>query len=228
MKSGTFLNRLITPALLLILVLALFLLFRSAGNYLVRQDSLYKADAAIVLMGSIPDRVLQAADLYHEGYFDHLILVDENMGASEALVIRGAHLISNTEQCRKAAIDLGIPDSCITVLPGRASSTQQEALITRDYLAAHPEISSLMIVSSASHTRRAGMIFKKVLKRATRTDLLTSPSIYSSFRAKSWWRSRESIQEVVYEYIKIFNFLLIDQFRIPDIVQEQNPVGGNE
>ena len=165
-------------------------------------------------MGSITDRVLQASDLYQEGYFDKLILVDENMGPVESLTIRGAHLISNTEQCKKVVSDLGIPDSCITVLPGRATSTQMEALITREYLSVHPEIKSLLIISSASHTRRAGMIFKKALKHHPKIEILTSPSIYSSFRAKNWWRYRESTQDVVYEYIKIANFLLIDQFRI--------------
>ncbi|MFH1120045.1 MAG: YdcF family protein [Bacteroidota bacterium] len=200
---------------IIILMLFLFtLIFRSAGSFLVREDTLYKADAAIILMGSITDRVLQAADLYHEGYFDKLILVEENMGQVEALVIRGARLISNTAQCRQAAVDLGIPDSCITVLPGRATSTQIEALITREYLSGHPEIKSLLIISSASHTRRAGMIFKKVMNKGHATDILTSPSIYSSFRAQKWWRYRESRQDVVYEYIKLLNFLLIDQFRI--------------
>ncbi|MBK9357740.1 MAG: YdcF family protein [Bacteroidales bacterium] len=200
---------------IIVLILFLFtLILRLAGNYLVREEPLYKADAAIILMGSITDRVLQASDLYQEGYFEKLILVEENMGPVEALVIRGARLISNTEQCRQAAVDLGIPDSCITVLPGRAASTQKEALIARNYLAGHPEISSLLIITSASHTRRAAMIFRKVLKGDRKIEILTSPSIYSSFRAEKWWRYRESRQDVVYEYIKILNFLLIEQFRI--------------
>lgn len=202
---------------LIVLILFLFaLIFRSAGNFLVREEPLYKADAAIILMGSITDRVLQASDLYQEGYFEKLILVEENMGPVEALVIRGAHLISNTEQCRQAAIDMGIPDTCITVLPGRASSTQMEAMITHEYLLTHPEIKSLLIISSAPHTRRAAMIFKKVMKQNGQVEILTSPSIYSGFQPAGWWRSRESTQEVVYEYIKIVNFLLIDQFRISE------------
>ena len=216
MKKRDLLHRLTFPGLLLLLAIALLFVFRSAGSYLVRQEPLYRTDAAILLMGSIPDRVLQAADLYHEGYFDRLILVEEYMGPVESLVIRGAHLVSNTTQCRQAAIDLGIPDSCIVVLSGRAQSTQQEALITREYLAVHPEIGSLMIVSSAAHTRRAGMIFGKVLKGADKTEILTCPSAYSSFLARGWWKSRESTQDVVYEYIKIFTFLLIDQFGIPE------------
>jgi len=217
LKSRSFLRFFKASAFILIPILVLVMAFRSAGSYLVREDILYKADAAIILMGSITDRVLQAADLYHEGYFDKLILVDENMGPVESLTIRGAHLISNTDQCRQVAIDLGIPDSCITVLRGRAVSTQMEALITRQYLEKHPEITSLLIVTSASHTRRAGMIFKKVMKKGPGTDILTSPSAYSSFNAKHWWRSRESIQDVVYEYIKIINFLLIDQFRVSSV-----------
>ena len=40
---------------------------RRAGRWLVKEDVPPHADAMVILMGNFPDRVLQAADLYHEG-----------------------------------------------------------------------------------------------------------------------------------------------------------------
>ena len=39
---------------------------RRAGEWLVKEDVPPHADAMVLLMGSFPERVLQAADLYHE------------------------------------------------------------------------------------------------------------------------------------------------------------------
>jgi len=53
------------------LVLAFFVLavsmLRSAGTFLVKSDAPQKPTPTIILMGSIPDRVLQAFDIYNQG-----------------------------------------------------------------------------------------------------------------------------------------------------------------
>src|SRR5882757_3164959 len=38
------------------------------GRWLVREDSIQKADAIAVLTGSLPSRALEAAQLYRDGY----------------------------------------------------------------------------------------------------------------------------------------------------------------
>ena len=202
--------------LFLVIFLLLVLLFaggcRHTGEWLAREDVPPHADAMVMLMGSFPERVLQAVDLYHEGIVDRLIIVYESMGAYQALEERGAKVIRTTQQARDAAVALGIPDSCITLLPGDARSTLDEALAIRDYLAGKSETDTLVLVSSPAHMRRAYMIFRTVLHSSDiKAYIGCSPSEYSSFNARHWWRRKEDIQSVLSEWIKILSFMFIEK-----------------
>ncbi len=200
---------------LLLLFLLISYLFSKAGQFLVREDSIKKSDALVLLMGSYPERVLHAADLYHAGYAPNLVFCAESNSGLQLLLNRGIELKSSNQQCRYAAIKLGIPDDSIILLPGNATSTQMEALIIRDYLSKQPEIDTLTIVSTPGHTRRAGMIFEKAMKSLDRRVVIyTSPSSYSNFTGEKWWKDREDIQIVVIEYLKIFNFLVFEQWEL--------------
>ncbi len=200
--------------LILLLLLIIYLLGK-AGPFLVREDNIQKSDALVLLMGSFPARVLHAADLYHGGYAPELIFCEESNAGLKLLLDKGIELKSSNQQCRYAAIKLGIPDDSIILLPGNATSTQMEALIIREYLSKQPEIDTLTIVSTPGHTRRAGMIFEKAMKSLDhKVVIYTSPSSYSNFTGEKWWKDREDIQVVVIEYLKIFNFLVFEQWEL--------------
>ena len=167
---------------------------RRAGAWLVKENVPEHADAMVLLMGNFPDRVLQAVDLFKEGKADRLLIVEESMGPFRALEARGADIISNTEQARNSAIALGIPADSITLLPGDARSTQDEAIVVRDYLVERNNIDTILLVSSAAHMRRASMIFKAALKNNYHPVFIGwSPSAYSDFNAAKWWRDKEGI-----------------------------------
>ena len=188
---------------------------RRAGSWLVKEDVPPHADAMVLLMGSFTDRVLQAADLYNAGKADRLIIVEESMGEYEKLEERGVSIISHTTQARNSAIALGVPADSITVLPGDAESTLTEAIVVRDYLAADPGIDTLLLVSSPTHMRRASMIFRRALRDIEPPVYVgCSPSAYSDFDAKHWWRSKEDVQEVLFELAKIGSFVLIEKRNI--------------
>ena len=58
----------------------------SMGHILTREDELKKADVIVVLLGSIPDRILQAVDLYKDGYGDKIIMVETEKIGNEVLI----------------------------------------------------------------------------------------------------------------------------------------------
>ena len=66
---------------------------RRAGTWLVKVDVPPHADAMALLMGSFPERVLEAADLYHEGKAGRMLIVNESMGPYRLLESRGAEII---------------------------------------------------------------------------------------------------------------------------------------
>jgi len=197
----------------LIIILSLYFgLVRQAGRWLVKEDDSVNADAMVVLMGGITDRVLQAADLYQQGHIQLVILVEESMGSLEIFEERGVNIISSTKQVFKILVELGVREDNILILPGDAVSTQMEATIIRKHLENIHYIDTLLLVTSAEHTRRASMIFRSAFKRTELpVTVLCSPSEYSDYDAKDWWRRKEDIQKVILEYLKIANFLIIDK-----------------
>jgi uncharacterized SAM-binding protein YcdF (DUF218 family) len=201
---------------ILILIIVVYVgACREAGLWLVKEDEPVKTDAVVVLMGSIADRILQTVDLYKKGIASKVIIVESEMGAFRELKARGADIVSNTEQISNAATDLGIPGDRIIILPGAAQSTQQEAMIIRDYLANKPDIDTLIVVSSAPHTRRASMIFERAFKKLeVPVYVIYSPSSYTNFNAEKWWQCKDDIETVLLEYLKIANFWFIERKRI--------------
>jgi len=205
-------SRLIFIFLLVVLFLTGVAGCRRAGEWLMKSDVPPHADAILVLMGSFPERVLQAADLYHEGKADHILIVYESMGPYQVLESRGADIIRTTEQARDAAIDLGVPADSITMLPGEARSTLDEAVAVSEFIKRNSDIDTLLLVSSPAHMRRAYMIFSRILRNTERPVYIgTSPSSYSSFNPDKWWRRKEDVQSVVSEMVKILSFLTIER-----------------
>ena len=192
---------------------------RRAGVWLVNDDKKVHADVIVILMGSVSDRLLQAIDLYHEKLADKIIFVETPNDSYHELKVRGADFVSYTRQMRDAAIALGIPSDRIIVLPGGAQSTQQEALIIKDYIINKSEVDTLMLVTSSPHIRRAKMIFKYVLKKTEQpVCLLCSPNPYTKFNAEQWWKNKDDIETVLLEYLKLVNFILFDRM---ELVQKQ-------
>ncbi|MBE0673548.1 MAG: YdcF family protein, partial [Bacteroidales bacterium] len=141
-----------------------------------------------------------------------ILIVEDFKDANKMLTDRGVEVIGTTTQARNALITLGIPADSITILPGEARSTMDEVIVTRDYLLHHPEIESLIVVSSPSHMRRARMIFRAALKNAKMpVSVWCSPSAYTSFNAEKWWKNKEDIQIVLSEYLKITSFVLFEK-----------------
>jgi uncharacterized SAM-binding protein YcdF (DUF218 family) len=196
----------------------LFLLFvysagcRRAGAWLVKEDIPEHADAIVLLMGSFPDRVLQVNDSWKRGLADRIIIVEESMGAFAELEARGASIMSNSEQAAHSLIALGIPGDSITILPGNAQSTLDEAISTRNYIKAHNSTDTILLVSSPAHMRRAYIIFRKTMRDMQHSVVIgCQPSTYSSFDRLRWWRKKEDIQLVVTEILKTGSFMLIEK-----------------
>lgn len=195
-------------------IIASILMLRQAGNYLVKYDNLQKSDATLILMGSIADRVLQTADIYKQNLSNEILIVNNIQYGSEYLEQYNVHIPNFAELSRQALSQLSIPDSLITIIPGRAASTMEEATITAAWLKNHPQTDTLIIVSSAAHMRRAHLIFRKEFKKhGLQVHLITAPSKYSNFNAQKWYTDRESAKQVFMEYTKLASFLLIEQWQ---------------
>lgn len=181
--------------------------------WLVKDDHPEHGDALVLLMGSIPDRVMKAADLYNSGTATRMLVVQESMGDYKELEARGVNIISTTTQIYNAALRLGVPEDSIKVLPGDARSTLTEAMIIRDYLAGDKKTDTIILVTSPAHTRRSSMIFNTVFRKAELpVTVLCSPADSYGSDLKRWWREKEGIQAVLSEWVKVAAFVVVERW----------------
>jgi uncharacterized SAM-binding protein YcdF (DUF218 family) len=186
-------------------------LLTAVGGFLVLQEAPSGADAIVVLSGSVPDRILEAADLYHAHLAPRLVLTREvAFPGLAALRARGINLPEHHEQNRSIAEQLGVPAAALSVMDTPTSSTITEAAALIDYLR-EQRIGSILLVTSKAHARRAAMIFRHLAGQ--RLQITVCPSPYDPFPADAWWQHRAYVRRVVIEYGKLLNYLLVDRWR---------------
>lgn len=213
-------------AALLLVPLAGAAAVRGAGRLLVEDDPPRHADAIIVLTGSYPDRILEAASLYREGWAPHVILCREPENAGfRRLRELGVDVPRVFELNRMVAEQLGVPAAAISVLERPAGSTYSEAeVVLEDVLARG--WSSILLVTSKYHTRRAGMIYRYLA--GGQVEIIVRPARDDAFQADGWWRDRVSTRRVVIEYQKLLTFLLVDRWRMSPVDRRSSPRGSRK
>lgn len=170
------------------------------GEFLVVDDPLRPADAVLPLAGE-PQRVGYAAELYVAGLARRLLITPlplDDPGSRERTVRRGID----------TAVRLGVPSGAITVVPEAGSSTYQEARNVRRLLE-EQGLRSLLVVTSAWHTRRASIAFHDAFRGsgiALSVHALPAEA-YSywghSYRPQEWWTYKLGRDPTVSEYLKL-------------------------
>jgi len=198
----------------LLLIMLLFLLVLKAGYYLVADDGQQFSDAAVVLLGNIPDRALEAADLYHGGDVPVILIGQSYTEGYEHLTSRGVFIPDQAALMKEALSALGVVADDIVIIPGQAKSTLEEAVIIADYISMRTDIRSITLVTSSYHTRRTRLSFQHVFTTiGIDVEIYARPSRYDSFQASHWWRDRQSAKRIAQEYQKLVYFLFWERLR---------------
>ncbi len=192
----------------LVAAIAAAVFFFYAGHLLVAQDEPEPADLIVVLMGGEAERILGAVDLYKQGYSPRILMVQNSHPGYDVLETRGVKLPRDPELAVMAAVQLGVPEEALMILPGNAESTLNEAIIVAEYVSQALPADRVLLVTSKSHSMRAAHLFRWAFKQyELDTEVLSCPTPYDTFNASSWWRTREDAKQVVLEYIKLVNSL---------------------
>jgi uncharacterized SAM-binding protein YcdF (DUF218 family) len=172
----------------------------SAASFLIKEDPLKPAELLVVLGGDRYARAREAADIYKEGYIKEILYEDERELSKLGIAVERKHEIS-----KKVLEKLGVPENVISFPKREAFNTYQEALIVKRFISKR-KITSIIIVTSKTHMRRASMIYRFVLGRDV--EVICRPTKYDSFRADRWWKRKKYIRNVVTEYIALFYYSL--------------------
>jgi DUF218 domain-containing protein len=183
-----------------VLVLGMFVL-DATGHYLV-MDHPVKADVIVVLSGDINDRrFFRGLELLHNGYASHM-LVDANSD----MIFFGRTPAALEDQFIRS---LGLNADQVQVCPTQGDSTDQETRYVAQCLH-NDQISSVLLVTSDFHTRRALSIFRRRLPEcrwsvaASRDDFIFN---------QKWWQRREWAKTAFMEWTKLIWWDAVDRWR---------------
>ena len=194
-------------AAIILLAIAAVAFLPFAGRYLVRQDSLEKADAVVVLAGARAERWLEGVELYREGWAPRIVISPGRIEPAELqLRSMGIRFPMEAELVRDAMVQMKVPDAAIETFPGSPDNTAQEAAAVRE-LAVSGHWSRLIVVTSKYHTRRARFAFVRELK-GTNVQILMRASRYDTATPERWWSSRADARSVAGELEKLIAYKL--------------------
>jgi len=180
-------------------------MFELIASGLVVEDKLQKSDAAVVLGGTAPSRVLEAIDLYNNGYVSSIIIT--RGGLPEGVDhLRTKNIIypEEADLNKSVAKQLGINEKVLILLPGRVYSTKEEAEFIKEY-SIRKGYKSIIVTTSKSHSKRAEIIFSRVFKN-TGIKLIIRPTKYDSFDPRNLNFNNNHWKNVVLEYQKLFYY----------------------
>lgn len=178
------------------------------ARLLITEAPLANADAIVVLGGSAnyKERAREAAKLLLAGRSQRLLITNDNMrGPWSNEEERNLYFYERSlEEIRNA----GVPASSVELLLKPVASTHEEAQVVRQYAEEH-RLHSVLIVTSAYHSRRALWVFSRVFRdTGIQIGLIgVRPGDQSPLPA-TWWLSLRGWRLVPTEYAKmIYNVI---------------------
>lgn len=194
-------KRLISVVILAMVLVAAIVMFRGAGNWLIKEDPLMHADVLAVLSGGMPYRAEAAAHYFDSGYASE-VWVTRPESPSDQLNELGIHYVGDDEYSRQILIHLHVPETDIRVLPNTIIDTEEEVEEIAQELRRTGK-SSVIIVTSPEHTRRVRALWKKLA--GDRLTAVVRAAREDPFDADHWWQNTRDALSVVREILGLVN-----------------------
>ena len=179
-----------------------------AARALVVAAPLRHVDAIVVMSGAPVyfGRTAHAGRLFLEGRANTILLTNDGVRGSWSNTLQRNPLYY--ERATLRLTQAGVPAAAIEVLPGRVSSTYEEAILVRDYAQAH-HLKTLLVVTSDFHTRRALWTMRRVLRASpVQVGVEAAAPVFATFSPATWWSSWAGWRTVLGEYLKLIGYLV--------------------
>ncbi len=183
-------------------------ILRALGNFWVVDEAPVPADALIILGDDnfSAERASRAAEMYRARW-------------APRIVASGRYLrpyASVADLMHRDLLERGVPEQAIVRFPHRAASTREEAAALRDLLRQRGW-TTVLIVTSNSHTRRARYIIRNVFGPEMVFRVIAARD--SAYDPDSWWQQRSGWKVFLYEFVgsivALWEASLADPPRVP-------------
>jgi uncharacterized SAM-binding protein YcdF (DUF218 family) len=167
-----------------------------------------RADAIVVMSGSATfrERARHAADLYNEGIAPRIVLTNDYLQSSwSEQEQRNPYYY---ERSRDELLRAGVPEDKIAVIMVPITGTYDEVVLLRKYAETN-QLSSLLVVTSAYHSRRVLWTFRQVFAGTGKLIGIdpVAPGVETPALA-TWWLHGLGWEMVPKEYVKILVYRL--------------------
>jgi uncharacterized SAM-binding protein YcdF (DUF218 family) len=172
-------------------------LLRAAADWLDVGQQPRPADYVMVLNGGEDTRPFAAAALVKAGWARRA-LVAEVAPTPEVIdgIVPPYHEIN-----RQVLLKRGVPAADVSILPGAAAATYDEAVALAAFLQNRPD-ARVLVVTNDCHTRRSRWVFARVLAdRAGQVSFVSAPT--DEFPMDRWWQSQIGFQSIATEFPKL-------------------------
>jgi uncharacterized SAM-binding protein YcdF (DUF218 family) len=180
----------------------------AAARLLIIEAPLARADAIVVLGGSAnyKERAREAARLLLDGRAQRILVTNDNMrGPWSSVEQRNLFFYERSlDELRNA----GVAEESVEVLMTTVSSTHEEAELVKQYAVDHG-LHSVLIVTSAYHSRRALWTFSRVFRdTGIQVGLMPVSPGTDSPRPATWWLTVRGWRLVPTEYVKMIYYVV--------------------
>lgn len=179
-----------------------------AAKGLIASSEPNHADALVVLAGSSTyvERARWAAQLFHEGRAPKIVFTNDNLISGWSNAEQRNPLFA--ERAAEEIMRNGVPAQRIEIIPQAVSSTYEEAVRLREYATTH-RLRSILVVTSAYHSRRALWTLRRVFGGSgIIIGLDPVPPGQQSPSPATWWWHMLGWQMVPGEYLKMIYYFV--------------------
>lgn len=178
----------------------------AAARFLIVHEPIEKSDAIVILSGSATyrERAQHAGELFNAGRANRVVLTNDNLKSGWSSAAQGNpyyHELAKQE-LRRA----GVPEENIQTMMVPIVGTHDEALKLREYCE-RQNLNSILVVTSAYHSRRALWTFRKVFNDSRkRVGIDPAAAGIETPSPSTWWLHRFGWDLVPREYVKLVGY----------------------
>ena len=194
----------------LVLFLAWILLAWLAAEHLIVEQPIEHAEAILILGGSAAyvERTQKAAQLFKNNVAPKIFLTND--GTKAGWSEKEQRNPPYVELAEQSLIGQGIPKENIEILPTVTDSTQEEANLLAK-TAKERGLQSILLVTSAYHTRRTLWTFDKTMRQnnvSIKIGIESPPPGHQTPPPVYWWLMPTGWNVVAGEYLKTIYYWL--------------------
>ncbi len=171
-------------------------LLKGAAKLWIVSETPTPADAIVILGGGIELRSLKAAELYHAGFANRILVMQP-----ERTELNTLGLIVDQGELTIQLLKLkAVPENAIVLLEPEVTSTFEEAEALAGWSKAN-NAHRLLMATDIFHTRRARWILNRKLKEVgVEVKMIAVPQ--KKYDADNWWQTEAGVIDFQNEIIK--------------------------